>query len=91
MNREHDTIEEGHPACQGFLYLPFSTRLNDLRTGQVSQILIDCTQFFTIHFSNRTPRHLFAKFMAARGRFAAPDNPARGTCIMKYDANESSF
>jgi hypothetical protein len=31
----------------------------------VGQILVDCDQFFIIHFSNGTPRHLFAEFMAA--------------------------
>jgi hypothetical protein len=37
----------------------------ELRTRQVNQIFIDCGQFFIIHSSDRTPRHLFAEFMAS--------------------------
>jgi hypothetical protein len=40
----------------------------------VGQILVDCDQFFIIHFSNGTPRHLFAEFMAAGiGEYALYD------------------
>lgn len=41
MNREHDTIEEGHPACQGeeFLELPLlsSRHLAALKTAAFRQ------------------------------------------------------
>jgi hypothetical protein len=39
-------------------------RKRALRTGQVTQIFIDGGQFVIIHSSDRTPRHLFADFMA---------------------------
>jgi hypothetical protein len=37
-------------------------RYDDLRTGQVSQMLADSAQFFFIHFSNRTPRAFVGSF-----------------------------
>src|ERR1700750_1485944 len=41
----------------------YSQILPALRVGYMGEILIDGGQFVIIHFSDRTPRHLFADLM----------------------------